>query len=111
MAAGVGRCGRPRDRTLADVARAEHDVVLTLPASGAFASVARQAASELARRRGFAPSANDALATAIGEVFTELASGEDQVRLTFAIADEAIIVSAALLAQPGRTFERSIPGR
>ncbi|MPY92255.1 MAG: hypothetical protein GEV08_04060 [Acidimicrobiia bacterium] len=93
------------------MARAEHDVVLTLPASGAFAAVARQAALELARRRNFAPTANEALATAVGDAFDHLTPSDDQVQLTFAIVEGAIVVSASLLAQPDRSFRRAVPGR
>jgi anti-sigma regulatory factor (Ser/Thr protein kinase) len=93
------------------VARPEHDVVLTLPANGAFVAVARQAALELARRRGFEPSAHAALEAAVGEAFDQLGPSEDQVRLTFAIDGGAIVISAALLEHPARSFRRAVPGR
>jgi hypothetical protein len=93
------------------VVRAEHDVVLTLPANDAFASVARQAALELARRRGFGPRADEALTAAVGDAFAELAPSDGQVRLVFAITTGAIVVSASLVGASDRSFRRIVPGR
>lgn len=86
-------------------------MVLTLPANDAFVSVARQAALELARRRGFGPSADEALTAAVGDAFAELAPSDGQVQLVFGITTGAIVVSASLVGVADRGFRRVVPRR
>ncbi len=83
-------------------------MVLTLPASREFAPVARQAAGELAFRRGFGPVATDALAAAADDAFTELAHPGDRVRITFVVETAVIEVLAELVERPDHRFRRTV---